>query len=188
MIGLCILLKAPGHVFSGDRMRKEDKAYEIATVTILNHLREKLAFERAIGSTRLRGVSGTEWNLDAVCYGKGSVRIVLVECRRKAKRRVEQEEMAGFAYRVRDVGASAGLVVTPIGFQRGAKAVAKYEKIGMATLNPEATEQDYALRIAEQLFAGKSLSGQLSFAGSLTLRHIPGGPPAEVSHKDKKQG
>ena len=53
-------------------------------------------------------------NIEASCYREGTGALVLVECRRKSKRRVEQEEAAGFAYRIRDVGAAEDLMITTV--------------------------------------------------------------------------
>jgi hypothetical protein len=53
-----------------------------------------------------------------------------------------------------DQGAAGGLMVTPVGYQEGAAKVANARKIGMATLNANATDREYVLRIANQLFVG----------------------------------
>jgi hypothetical protein len=68
--------------------------------------------------------------------------------------RVDQGTMGHFAFSIIDTRAAGGLLVTPIGYQEGAAKVANASKIGMATLNPDATDREYALRIAERLFAG----------------------------------
>ena len=49
--------------------------------------------------------------------------------------------------------------VTPVGYQQGAALVAKARKVTLATLNADATETDYMLRVAERLFAGVSARG-----------------------------
>jgi hypothetical protein len=56
--------------------------------------------------------------------------IILVECKRY-KRPVTVQEVADFAYRVQDVGAHKGVLVSPNGFQRGAIKVAKAEGIAL---------------------------------------------------------
>ena len=66
--------------------------------------------------------------------------------------------MAEFAFKIQDIGASEGLMVTPIGYQKGAKIVAESERIGQATLNPDATDSEYILEIAERLFRGLLIS------------------------------
>lgn len=135
-------------------MSKECKYYELVTKKILENLRHHLGFDNVCGKEKYQGKSGTDWEIDASCYRKDTDTLVLVECRRKTTRRIPQEEMAGFAFRIGDIGAAEGLMVTPIGYQEGAKKVAEAAKIGMATLNPDATESEYILTIAGHLFRG----------------------------------
>jgi Restriction endonuclease len=56
--------------------------------------------------------------------------LILVECKRY-KRRVGIDDLMEFAYRVRDIGANKGVLVTTHGFQDGAIDVAKSEGIGL---------------------------------------------------------
>lgn len=135
-------------------MSSESERYELVTKKILENLRHHLRFDNVGGKEKYQGETGTEWEIDASCYRKDTDTLVLIECRRKTTRRIPQEEMAGFAFRIRDIGAGEGLMVTPIGYQKGAKKVAKAARIGMATLNPEATESEYILTIANRLFRG----------------------------------
>ncbi|MCK4392863.1 restriction endonuclease [Candidatus Bipolaricaulota bacterium] len=139
-------------------MSSNSKQYEEATKAILDALREHLGLSSVQGEVRYEGKSGTGWKVDASCYRQEDGALVLVECRRKTTRRVPQEEMAGFAFRVGDIGASGGLMVTPIGYQEGAKIVAKAARIGLATLNPDATDTEYVLAIAGRLFRGLLIS------------------------------
>lgn len=129
--------------------------YEAVVRQILGNLRERLGVCEVRGPARYRGRrSGARWSIEASCHRVRNGALVLVECRRKTTSRVKQEEVAGFAYRVRDIGAAEGLMVTPVGYQRGARIVAGAERIGMAILNADATESEYFLRIADRLFRG----------------------------------
>lgn len=139
-------------------MSSDSKRYEEATKAILDKLRDHLGLERVQGEVSYEGKSGTRWNVDASCYRQEDGALVLVECRRKATRRVPQAEMAEFAFRIDDIGASEGLMVTPIGYQRGARIVAQAQRIGLATLNLDATDQEYILESAERLFRGLFIS------------------------------
>ena len=62
--------------------------------------------------------------------------------------------MAGFAFRIGDIGAGEGVMVTPVGYQEGAEKVAEAARIGTATLSRDATESEYILTIANHLFRG----------------------------------
>jgi hypothetical protein len=81
--------------------------------------------------------------------------------------------MGAFYYIVQDTGAARGLMVTSAGFQRGAIQVAHAERIGMATLNPDATRSDYVLEVADQLFRGLSVSDHFAFTEQATVRRSP---------------
>lgn len=56
--------------------------------------------------------------------------LIFVECKRY-ERLVTIKEVADFVYRLRDVGAHKGILVSTKGFQRGAIQVAKAEKIAL---------------------------------------------------------
>jgi restriction system protein len=56
--------------------------------------------------------------------------LVLVECKRY-RRRVGIDDVMELAYRIRDIGAHKGVIVTTCGFQDGAIDVAKSEGIGL---------------------------------------------------------
>jgi hypothetical protein len=86
-------------------------------------------------------------------------KIVLIECKRYPDRKVTQGEMGEQAYRIIETGAAGGLFVTAVGYQEGAKLVANAAKIGMATLNLDATEREYDLDIAGRLFFGREAKG-----------------------------
>jgi hypothetical protein len=140
--------------------------YERVTAQILKNLRDELGIETVNQKTVVPGQSGTSWKCDVTCYKTGTQKLVIVECR-KYRSKIKQEDMGGFAYRVEDAGATEGLMVTPIGYQQGAQLVANSAKIGMATLNPEATEYEYALQIAKKLFIG--IMDQVRFSDSCTV-------------------
>lgn len=68
--------------------------------------------------------------------------------------------MGGFAYRITSIGAESGLMVTPIGYQAGARLIAQHERIGLATLNADATEDEFLLTVADQLYRGLKSTDQ----------------------------
>ncbi len=57
--------------------------------------------------------------IDVSAYDMSDGKLVLVECRNKNKR-LPQEEVHGFAYRIQQTNAKRGIIVTPIGLQKGA--------------------------------------------------------------------
>jgi len=150
-------------------MSKESERYEQVTRAILEQCREQLGFKEVRPKSKIPGKTGTRWEIDATCYRVESEGMILVECRRHTTRKIDQEQVAGLVFRIRDTGAEGGLVVTPLGFQEGAELVAKACKVTMATLNPNATEREYVLRIAEQLFIGVSAVGASAVPGGVTV-------------------
>jgi hypothetical protein len=81
---------------------------------------------------------------------------ILVECKLH-KRPIDIEYMEAFYYKIyHDIGADGGLMVSSVGFTEGAMGVADAEKIGAATLNPDATEYDFLLSIGNLIFGGVS--------------------------------
>jgi hypothetical protein len=132
-------------------VRRTGYDYEGVVRQILDRLRTELGLGPVRGNQKRHG-DKTRWALDATSYRTKTGMLVVIESRFKSKRKVTQEEMAGFAYRVRDLGAE-GLMVTTVDYQRGTQTIANAERLGMATLNPDATSQKYVLRIADALFA-----------------------------------
>ena len=82
---------------------------------------------------------------------------VIIECRRYTRRGVPQEQMGGLAYRIRDTGAAAGIIVSPLPLQSGARLIAKNEGIHEVQLSAESTTSDFVLRFLERTFHGVSV-------------------------------
>jgi NADH pyrophosphatase NudC (nudix superfamily) len=139
---------------------KESDAYAQVARRILDNLREQLGFERVEGKQAFPGSHGRDWSIDVSCYRAGDGALIIVECRRHTSSRIKQEEMGAFAYRIQSIGAAGGLMVTPLGFQAGARAIASLERIATATLNADATEEEFVLTIADQVFRGLKVSDQ----------------------------
>lgn len=117
-----------------------------------------MGYERVEGSRKYPGKrSNVKRQVDVTAYRTDGKKI-LVECKLH-KRPVDVEYMEAFYYKIhRDVGADGGLMVSSVGFTEGATGVADAEEIGMATLNPDATEHEYLLEIAGQLWRAISFT------------------------------
>jgi hypothetical protein len=81
--------------------------------------------------------------------------------------------MGALAYRITDVGAEGGIVVTPIGVQEGGEIVAKSAGIEVIHLNADATPTDFVIRFLEKVVHGASAN--LGATGTLTAE-------AEIGH------
>src|SRR5262245_34344967 len=126
------------------------KTYEEVTKAILIDLQTELGLWEVSEGRSYPGQAGTTWNIDVSARREGSDDLVIFECRRQPTTRIKQEEMAAFAYRVRDIGAAAGIVVTPLGLQQGAELIAQAERIETILLNPDASVENYVAQLSNR--------------------------------------
>ncbi len=133
-------------------MSTEWKTYEEVARYILNEQREFFGLDRVEGKQDIPAVNGTKYEIDVVGYRKGDEGLVIFECRDYGKR-LDQEAIGAFAYRIQVTRAEKGYVVTPIGLQTGAKLVAEYEKIGQITIPRGATAENYIVRFLNNVLS-----------------------------------
>jgi hypothetical protein len=91
----------------------------------------------------LQGHSGASWEIDARAWCEGSDKFLVVEARRYTSTRLKQEDVAAVAFRVEDVGAAGGIVVSPLPLQRGANVVAQAKNIAHVRLTADSTPELY---------------------------------------------
>ena len=89
--------------------------YERAARDILQRLRSEFGLSEVQGKQVVHGESGATWEIDAKGIVEGSNAFVVIECRRYTTSKLKQEGVAGLAWRVQDTGASAALLVSPLG-------------------------------------------------------------------------
>lgn len=73
--------------------------------------------------------------------------------------------MGGFAYKIGDLDAAGGIIVTPLGVQEGGRKLAEYEGIEIVHLDANSTMTDFVLEFLEKVIAGRS--AKLSGTGTL---------------------
>jgi hypothetical protein len=111
------------------------------------------------GKQRLSGYkSGTKWEIDAKGILQEGIGFVVIECRRYPSKRLDQESIAAVAYRIDDLGASGGIVVSPLELQKGAKLVADEGKMVHVRLNQDCTTTDYVMEFLGKVFVGAGIS------------------------------
>lgn len=142
--------------------------YEDVARYLLDRFRDELGLELVEGKQSLPGRSGATWTIEAKGVEADTGKAVVIECRRKTTRKINQEEMGAIANRITDLGAAGGIVVTPIGLQKGAQLVAKHNNIELVRLNKDATPTDFMMNFLENAFAGRSAS--FSGTGTLTAK------------------
>jgi hypothetical protein len=153
------VLDVPGSSWADRRVEMASKAwqsYEEVALYLLNQFAEHFQLGKVEGKQIIPGESGAEWEIDAKgikCDGEG---FIIVECRRHTRSRLNQESMAGLAFRIQDTGAQGGIVVSPLDLQSGAKKVAAYSHVQHVTLDPRSTTSDYMMSFLNQIFLGIS--------------------------------
>lgn len=115
-----------------------------------------LKLERVEGKQTLVGESGACWEIDAKGVKAESEAIVVVECRRYTTSKIKQSAVAALAWTITDVGASGGIIVTPIGVQTGGQIVANSADIQIIHLDANATPTDFRIEFLEKVVIGAS--------------------------------
>ncbi len=104
--------------------------------------------------------------VDATIYQND--KIIIVECKLH-NRKIDVKAMGEFYFVIyKDVGAEGGWMVSPLGFTKGAEAIAKAEKIQTAILNLDATEHNYILKVANHIWQSTSSTNALTTLSSTT--------------------
>src|ERR1700744_698027 len=93
------------------------QTYEEVARYLLEKLSDTLGLglERVEGKQKLVGKSGMNWEVEGKGIKTDGGAIVVIECRRYTTSKLKPEAIGGLAYRIADVGAAGGIVVTPIG-------------------------------------------------------------------------
>jgi len=135
---------------------KKWESYEDVAAHLLNVFAIDFDLGQVEGKQLVPGVSGTQWEIDAKGIAEDGNTFIIVECKRYTKSKVPQEVLAGLAFRISDTGASGGIIVTPLGFQEGAKKVAAHTGIHTVRLNQDSTRTDYVLQFLNKFCVGLS--------------------------------
>lgn len=156
------------------------ESYEDVARYLLEKLGDLLGLEleHVEGKQKLVGKSGMEWEIEGKGVKTDDGGIVVIECRRYTTSKVKAEAMGGLAYRIGDVGASGGIVVTPIGVQDGGQLVAKAEGIQIVHLDADSTTMDYVLKFLHSVFVGVSAATATAGAIAPEVKVTPPTPPS----------
>ena len=140
--------------------------YETAAKTVLEQIREALGVATVKGKQIVDGKSGTRWELDARAVQDDGQNFLVVEVRRYTTNGLKQEDLAALAFRIGDVGASGGIVVSPLPLQRGAELVAKAAGIEHVRLSADSTPTDYLAEYMGRRFLGASIVESVNLTDS----------------------
>jgi hypothetical protein len=129
--------------------------YQAVAAELLNRFADRFGLDRVEGKQKIQGDNST-WEIDAKGLRDSDGAVIVVECRRK-KHRLEQEALAAIAYRIQDIRAQGGIVVSPLPLQSGAKRIANAESIVEVQLDQNSTSLDFAMRFLGKLMVGASV-------------------------------
>ncbi|GHU15509.1 hypothetical protein FACS189441_7270 [Betaproteobacteria bacterium] len=142
------------HMPKTEQKEKQWQTYEEVATYLLNRFAEDFGLGRVEGKQIVPAESGTKWEIDAKGCKDNDTSFVIVECKRYTTNKINQETVAGLAYRIKDTNASGAILVSPIGLQAGAKKIAEKENIIPVTLNQEATTVQYILAFLTNVCIG----------------------------------
>jgi Zn finger protein HypA/HybF involved in hydrogenase expression len=137
---------------------QEFEKYEKLAVAILRDLKSHFGLTQVEDKQHVKGQeSGTTWEIDGKGVMVDGEAFVIIECRCYLSSRPNQEALGALAYRIRDTGASGGIIVTPLGIQEGAKRVARAANVVSVRLDPSNTTSDYIVNFLNRVIAGASM-------------------------------
>jgi hypothetical protein len=148
---------------------KKWKSYQEVSTYLLNQFAEKFGLGRFEEKQIIPGDSSTEWEIDVKGYSADGSHFVVVECKRYTKNRVSQAITSSLAWVIQDTGATGGILVSPLGLQKGAQKVAAKAGICEVRLDKDSTTTDYVLRFLNQVCLGFSDTTILSDKMNATL-------------------
>ncbi len=125
---------------------------------VVRHLlRTKLAHDsgitpKIIHRASFTGASGQSYEIDLSFETTiaGARILILVECKCYS-RPVGVDDVSEFAYKIRDIGAHKGILVTTTGFQQGAKTIAIREGIALVQAGESWVMQVYSMKLGPKI-------------------------------------
>jgi hypothetical protein len=148
------------------------QSYEEVATYLLNHCAQECGLSKVEGKQTIPGPrSDTEWEIDAKGVNEGNEGFVIIECRRYTSSRQNQERIASLAYRILDTGAQGGIIVSPLGLQKGAEKVARAERIVNVQLSPDSTPHEFAMQFLNKIFLG--FEERISLQEKFSVEVIP---------------
>lgn len=134
--------------------QKKWETYEQVAVYLLNKISDKLELEKVECKQKIQGDTGVEWEIDGKGLKNDGKGIIVIECRRYTSSKQSQAKLGRLAYTIKDTGASGGIIVSPLGLQKGAKIIAEAENIVNIKMDKNSTEKSYLLKFLNKIMLG----------------------------------
>ena len=139
------------------------ESYEQVAQFLLDRMAERFGLSYVNGKQKIKGKrSGTTYEIDGKGVLKDREGFVILECRRYTTSRLKQEHMGSLAYRIHDTGAKGGIIVSPLGLQKGARIIAKAENLVSVRLDENSTTKKYVLGFLNMIFDGVTETTEIS--------------------------
>jgi hypothetical protein len=141
------------------------KKYEDVALSVLNELRTEFGIDNFEEKQQVKGKkSGTVWEIDCKGVRNEDKTFVIVECKRYTATKLTQESVGGLAYRITDVGAAGGFIVSPLGLQEGAQKIAQSANIKSVQISLDSSPEHYLARFLDQIRIGVVESARVSIS------------------------
>lgn len=127
--------------------------YEQVATELLRQIKEHFGLSDVEPKQKVAGTD-TDWVIDAKGIRSETGRIVVIECRRYTTSGIDQEAMGGLCFKVQDLGADGGILVSPFLPQKGARQIAAARNIALVRLTPDSTTTNYLLHFLNKVMAG----------------------------------
>jgi hypothetical protein len=138
-------------------MKQSWRTYEEVATYLLSQFAKEFGLARVEGKQKIAGLhSGTQWEIDAKGVREGNEGFVIIECRRYATSKQNQEKVGGLAYRIIDTGAAGGILFNPLGMQEGASKIAAAENIVDVRLDGNSTPYEFIMQFLNKIMVGLS--------------------------------
>jgi len=152
-------------------MKQSWQTYEEVAQYLLNEFSHEFGFSEVEGKQVIEGHrSGTKWVIDAKGVRQGNEGFVIVECRQYTTSKQSQEKLGSLAYRILDTGAQGGIIVSPLGIQKGAAKIAEAENILNVRLDSNSTPHDFGMQFLDKLML--SISETIGITDSVSVQLI----------------
>lgn len=153
--------------------KKKWETYEEVAQYLLSKFKSEFDLENVQEKQNVKGIkSGTNYEIDAKGVKNNNEGIVIIECRRYTKSKQNQEKLCALAYRIYDTNAEGGIIVSPLGLQKGAKKIAEAENIMSVKLNKDCSIDNYILQFLNKVMFGISASCRLESKTSIKYYKI----------------
>jgi hypothetical protein len=141
--------------------------YEEVAAYLLNRFAKEFGLKFVEGKQKILG-SITTWEIDAKGV-PGDEGFFIVECRR-CKKKQTQAQVGGLAFSIIDTGAAGGIIVSPVGLQKGAQKIATAKNIVSVRLTADSTPTEFAIQFLNKLCLG--IRGKATANAIVTPRYL----------------